>query len=102
MLQRKPGLRRTVVPAATGPGPKPAPAALAELRTAEVAGEPGALLTAEQAAARLGCKVSALERWRCTGDGPPYVRITRKTLRYRASDLHAFVANRVVASTAAT
>ncbi len=60
----------------------------------------GGLLTPAQAAERLGVGERVLERWRSTGDGPVYVRLTRRMLRYRAEDLAAFVAGSLRRSTA--
>jgi hypothetical protein len=59
------------------------------------------LLTPAQAAGQLGVSEGVLERWRGTGDGPRFARLSRKTIRYRTEDLAAFVENRVVSSTAA-
>jgi hypothetical protein len=60
-----------------------------------------ALLTPASAAGRLATTAKVLERWRSTGDGPRFVRLTKKTIRYRAADVEAFIASRVRASTAA-
>ncbi|MDJ0390901.1 helix-turn-helix domain-containing protein [Roseomonas sp. E05] len=59
------------------------------------------LLTPEDVAAQLGVSRKALERWRCTGDGPRFVRLGHKTVRYRMEDVEAFVTGRLHASTAA-
>jgi hypothetical protein len=58
------------------------------------------LLQAADVARRLGVTVKALERWRGRGDGPRFVRLTRKTIRYRVEDVQAFVAERVRTRTA--
>lgn len=60
-----------------------------------------ALLTPEDVAAQLGVSRKALERWRCTGDGPRFVRLGHKTVRYRMEDVETFVAERLCVSTAA-
>ncbi|CAH2603760.1 Helix-turn-helix domain-containing protein [Rhodovastum atsumiense] len=60
----------------------------------------GGLLTTAGAAAWLGVRRKALERWRCSGGGPPFVRLGRKTVRYRVRDLEAYVACCVRTSTA--
>ena len=60
-----------------------------------------AILTPAQAAARLGVTTKTLERWRGTGDGPRFARITSKTIRYRSQDLDTFVEDRLRSSTAA-
>jgi predicted site-specific integrase-resolvase len=62
--------------------------------------DPDPLLTPEAVAVRLTVKAKTLERWRATGDGPPFVRVSRKVVRYRRQDLEAFIAERVVANTA--
>ena len=58
------------------------------------------LLTPEQVATLLGVTERTLERWRMTGDGPPYVGLTRRTVRYSEAALIAFVAARVKENTA--
>jgi predicted site-specific integrase-resolvase len=58
-------------------------------------------MTPAAVADRLGVNTKMLERWRGTGEGPPFVRLTRKTLRYRAADVDDFIRDRVRANTAA-
>jgi hypothetical protein len=60
----------------------------------------GTLLTPAEAASLLSVTEKVLERWRSTGDGPTYVRLTRKTIRYRTSDINAFISGNVRANTA--
>src|SRR5271157_2406791 len=60
----------------------------------------GELITPAAAADRLSVTAKVLERWRGTGDGPAFVRLTSKTIRYRPADIEAFVAGRTRASTA--
>ena len=49
----------------------------------------------KQAAAILGCTVSAMRKWRLLGKGPAFCRIGR-LVRYSEADLIAFLdANRV-------
>jgi hypothetical protein len=62
---------------------------------------PVGLLTPDEVRLRLGVTPKALERWRGSGEGPLFVRLSRKTIRYRAADVDTFVNGRVVASTAA-
>lgn len=59
-----------------------APAAPTELRP---------LLTAIQAAERLGVPPSVLERWRGTGEGPAFIKLSGKYVRYSQEDIDAFV-----------
>ncbi|MFG0251291.1 MAG: helix-turn-helix transcriptional regulator [Phycisphaerales bacterium JB038] len=63
-----------------------------------ILGEP--LLAPAALATELGVTTKTLERWRMTGDGPPFLRISRKVIRYRKADVEAFLAGRVAASTA--
>ncbi|WP_375687985.1 helix-turn-helix transcriptional regulator [Pseudooceanicola sp. LIPI14-2-Ac024] len=49
------------------------------------------LLDTKSAAMRLGLSHQTLEKWRSLGTGPQYVRIGTKAIRYRPSDLDAFV-----------
>ena len=56
------------------------------------------LLTAEQAAAQLCVKPQTLEVWRCNKRYPlAYLKIGR-AVRYRQSDIDAFVASRARAA----
>ena len=55
-------------------------------------------LTTKQAASHLGFSKQQLELWRCKGGGPPYVKLAH-AVRYRRSDLDAFMAERLVSST---
>ena len=57
------------------------------------------LLKPDAVAARLGVTAKVLERWRGTGAGPAFVRLSRKSLRYRAGDVESFIAARVRFST---
>ena len=98
MLNLSPALRRTL--GSTRPAPQAAPS-VPSVEAAGAAGIAAALLTPEEVGLRLGVTPQALERWRGNGAGPAVVRLSRKTIRYRAGDVYAFVTGRVVASTAA-
>jgi hypothetical protein len=69
--------------------------------TADGAPRSSELITPAQAADLLRVRAKVLERWRGTGEGPAFVRLSSKTIRYRREDIDAFVAGRVRASTAA-
>jgi predicted DNA-binding transcriptional regulator AlpA len=56
------------------------------------------LLTAAEAARTLRLSERSLERLRCSGLGPKYVKLKRRVL-YRQFDLEAWIASRVVGST---
>jgi len=48
---------------------------------------------------RLGVNVDTLKRWRRNGTGPTYVRIAYNRVRYRVSDLDAWMEAHAVTST---
>jgi predicted DNA-binding transcriptional regulator AlpA len=50
------------------------------------------------AATRIGLSAATLEKKRVYGDGPPFIKMGR-SVRYRLSDLEAWIAARVVNST---
>ena len=55
------------------------------------------LLDQRQAATRLGLpSARTLEAWRRRGYGPPFLRLSPRLVRYRASDLEQWLAARVV------
>jgi len=54
------------------------------------------LLTRAQAAEMLGLKAQTLAIWSMTGRNLPVVRIGPKTVRYRRSDILAFIEKQVV------
>jgi predicted DNA-binding transcriptional regulator AlpA len=56
------------------------------------------LLSARQAAALLHLSERTLERFRVSGTGPKFVRLGR-SIRYRLTDIEAFIASRIVGST---
>lgn len=58
-------------------------------------------LNTKQAAERLTLSPNTLEVWRCRGDGPPFVKLGR-AVRYRASDLDAYVERRTRNNTSET
>ena len=61
---------------------------------------PRALLTEAQAAELLGVKAQTLSVWRCTGRwNLPYVKVGT-AVRYRPSDLEAWITARTVSNTA--
>jgi len=56
------------------------------------------LLSARQAAALLHLSERTLERFRVSGTGPKFVRLGR-SIRYRLTDIEAFIASGIVGST---
>ena len=62
--------------------------------------DPQALLNQRQTAALIGVSERTLECWRCRGSGPPFVKISRRAVRYRRKDIDQWVRERVQRSTA--
>ncbi len=57
------------------------------------------LLTETEAAKLLGFSIRTLQKWRMSGDGPKFVRMSARAIRYRRQDLDAFIEARVKQST---
>ncbi len=55
------------------------------------AANPSDLLNEKEAAAILGVTPRTLTNWRWRGDGPRWVRVGSRLVRYRRSELLAFV-----------
>lgn len=49
------------------------------------------LLNCDQVSTRLNISTALLNKWRCTGEGPRYVKLGKKRIAYRLSDINAFV-----------
>ena len=60
---------------------------------------PDVLLTVEDAAARLKISKHTLNRWRVTGEGPPFVKYGPRLVRYREVVLDAWALQRTRGST---
>jgi len=59
------------------------------------------VMTVSQAANYLGLAVSTLNKWRCHGGGPIFIKMGR-AVRYRVEDLEAFIQNRQMESTSSS
>jgi predicted DNA-binding transcriptional regulator AlpA len=61
---------------------------------------PEQLLTPEQAANYLNLSVDALQGWRCKtpgrAGGPPFIKISGITVRYRRSEIEAWLNDRTI------
>jgi hypothetical protein len=57
------------------------------------------LKTEPQAAAFIGVQPRTLRKWRTEGDGPAFVRISARCIRYRPEDLKDWIAEKTHAST---
>lgn len=53
--------------------------------------QPGDLLSEAEAAAILGAAQATLANWRWKGEGPGWVRLGKRAIRYRVADLQAFI-----------
>lgn len=61
---------------------------------------PGQLMRQEEVANLLAVSERTLEAWRLSGAGPPYVRLgSKKAVRYKRSDVEAWLAARTFRST---
>lgn len=61
--------------------------------------DPGRLLREREAACLLGLSHRTLQGLRCRGGGPPFVRIGRRAIGYRHSDLLAWISENTHQST---
>jgi predicted DNA-binding transcriptional regulator AlpA len=52
------------------------------------------ILTTDQAAARLALGRSTLEKWRCTGNGPKFIKLGLRRVGYHTVDLDEWIAAR--------
>ncbi|MFT7692261.1 MAG: putative DNA-binding transcriptional regulator AlpA [Candidatus Latescibacterota bacterium] len=50
------------------------------------------LLTTQEAAHRLGIAIGTLQNWRVRGEGPAFVKLGKKAVRYDPAALDRFVA----------
>ena len=57
------------------------------------------LVDEREAASILCYSVRALQNWRHRGSGPRFVKVSSRSVRYRRSDLAAWVEERIVSST---
>ena len=57
------------------------------------------LLTQREAATALRLSERSLERLRCSGLGPKFIRCGRRSIRYTQSDIDEWIAGRRVRST---
>jgi predicted DNA-binding transcriptional regulator AlpA len=53
---------------------------------------PDPLLSPPQVAERLNVSTKTLEDWRYRGQGPSYIKFTRRCVRYYASEIERFIA----------
>lgn len=58
-------------------------------------------LSTKEAAALLGVHAVSMARWRVQGDGPPFIRLSRRAVRYARSSIDSWMQERTRTSTAA-
>ena len=76
------------------------PADAVRAAAAAIPPHPCALLTEVQAAEVLNVSIRTLQAWRVRGGGPRFCRLgSGRAVRYRNSDLAAYIEMRMVAST---
>lgn len=61
--------------------------------------EANRIVRTREAAVLTGLAESTLEKARLRGDGPPFVRLTKRAIGYRVADLIAWVESRTASST---
>lgn len=61
--------------------------------------EDSELLTEAQAAEFLKFSPKALQKWRCVGNGPKFIKISSKAIRYMRKSLIEWANERMVSST---
>ncbi|MBF0446381.1 MAG: helix-turn-helix domain-containing protein [Magnetococcales bacterium] len=57
------------------------------------------LINEHEAAVYLGHSVRTLQKWRVTGGGPKFVKVSARSIRYRRCDLNAWVEDRIRSNT---
>ena len=57
---------------------------------------PGTLLDDVATAELIGVHPTTMRRWRNTGVGPPYMRVSTACIRYKVADLRAYLESRRV------
>jgi len=60
---------------------------------------PEPLLDERGVAAVLNISPATLRNWRVQGLGPPFLRLSRRCVRYRSDDVDAWLAGRIARST---
>ena len=89
------GQRLAAKPEAESQPPPAAPVITAQRRSPrEAPSTPVHLLDVRAAAAWLGLSKSTLDKMRCYGVGPRFIRATGRAVRYDPADLAAFAADR--------
>ena len=62
---------------------------------------PDEMLTDAELAIQLGVSPRPLGAWRQRGEGPPWIKINRRTVRYRRADVEKYLTTRTSGRNAA-
>jgi len=57
------------------------------------------LVTEKEVSLLLNLTPQCLQAWRQNGEGPPFIRISARCIRYRRSDVEAWIADGLCSST---
>ena len=57
------------------------------------------LLCEKEVAKLLGQSIKTLQKWRVQGEGPPFIRMSPRAIRYRRGDIDAWINRNVHNST---
>lgn len=68
-------------------------------KVASLAADPDALIDESAAARFLDVSIRFMQKHRVSGDGPPYIKISARCVRYRRGDLKAWAEQRIRTST---
>lgn len=81
-------------PARKRPAPKPVASTPVSTKAPKPHTMPGGLINTQQAAVRLGLCKSTLDKMRCKGKGPRFIKSTDRAVRYDPTDLDDWVDKR--------
>jgi len=74
-------------------------AAIKEALKDQFPSDPKALMDRPMAGRYLGVTARCLEKWAVTGEGPAFVRLSARCVRYRKADIDEWAEKRLVSST---
>ena len=60
---------------------------------------PPVLLTEKEVSKRIGFSVRTLQKWRYLGEGPPFMKVSARAVRYREGDIDTWIEDRMRLST---
>ena len=57
------------------------------------------LLCEKETAKLIGFSIRTLQKWRTQGEGPPFVRVSARAIRYRREDIDQWIVSQIRTST---